>query len=363
MTNQSVNLRLGWYNGLMLGVGLAIGAWAPELIGLGGAPVRWLYPALVLGMSLVTLLGGLSGWLIARIDSALAGGVIGLATAMLATGVIVYLPFEGRTLIVWLSDRRFWGLPVYPSESGLGSVFAGLFPGLLLVLLGILQPYRLEGAQSALTSEGRLTPRAWLLLAWPVALAVAAGLITDDMKNRALRMPVQIVAEAIGAGRTYQGNLFELSRERRVNYNAIAGVRAQMSARYSLQVVEIDARNETVVVGAHFDNGAWIYCRVLAFNLSYCYDASPPYTRGFAATLTGEGLDDCQACTIRVAPEASAWLQSHRSQFVGQPTITFLAQGGRYVWMRAAWPGGDSAIECLFSGARSIRLESCRQSP
>jgi len=356
---QRVLLRLGFLNGVLLGFGLAAGVWVLDVIHLGREPVLWLYPTLALGVGALTLIGGAGGWLTSRLDSPLAGALVGLLMAVLATWVIVHLPFEGRTWIVWLSDRRFWGLPVYSVPDGLENVLAGFFPALLFVLLGVFQPYRLEGVLSALTPDYRLTLRAAVMLAWPMGLAIVAGVITDDLANERLRAPVQTVAEAIRTVQTYDGDLFALSRERGVNYNALAGVRERMSARYAIQSGEINSQNDLVLVAAHFDNGAWIYCQLLAFNLTHCYDASPSYTRGFAAALTGDSPGDCPECSLRIAPKADAWLQSRRARLAGQPAITFLAQAGRYVWMRAASPDGRYAVECLFRGLRPVTLEEC----
>lgn len=370
---RRLSLRLGLRNGLLIGLALALGAWAADAISLSIPHVRLLYPSLLLGCLALLLLGGLGGWLAAWFGGALAGGLIWLLVAGLMTLAIGHLPYEGRSLIVWLADRRFWGLPVYPfsSPAQLRLLMAGFFIVLLLTILGLLQDYRLEGIRSGVNADGRLEGRAWFLLILPLPLVLAVGLSADNLVNSPLRVAPRLVHEAIRTGRTYPGDLFELSLERGVNYNAISGVRDQMSENYSLFIgqVELAAAN-TIFVVAHFDNGAWINCRVMADQLSHCYDASPPYERGFPALLTaGETPEDCQECTIKVNDEQRAWLLARRENFAASPRVTRLAQGGSYVLMRAQTsassaepsPTSDYAVDCLFHGISPVRLERCQE--
>lgn len=304
---------------------------------------------------------GLAAWP----GSALVSGLIWLLVASLMTLVIGHLPYEGRSLTVWLADRRSWGLPIYLFSSAAQArmMMASFFVVLLLTILGLVQEYRLEGINSETDADGRMSGRAWFSLFLPLPLVFGVGLMANVLVSSPVRVAPQLVHEAIRTGRTYSGDLFELSLERGVNYNAIAGVRDQMSAHYSLSIgeVELGAAN-TIFVVADFDNGAWINCRVVADQLSFCYDASPPYLRGFASLLTtGQTPENCPECAVKVSDEQRAWLLARSENFAGSPRITRLAQWGRFVSMHAESPGGDYAVECLFSGIDLVRLERCRE--
>lgn len=357
-----LSLHLGLRNGALIGLALALGAWGPEAIALAGAPLRLLYPGLILGTLALLVLGGLAGWLAAWFEGALAGALVWLLAAGLMTWAIGHLPYEGHSLIVWLADRPFWGLPIYPFSASAQArmTVAGFFILILLTILGLVQDYRLESIRAAVNAEDRLDGRAWFLLALPLPLVFGAGLIANTLVNTPLRTAPQLVHEAIRTGRTYPGDLFALNLERGLNYNAIAGVRHQMSARYSLMIGEADlGPGQTVFVVAHFDNGAWINCRVVAGQLSHCYDASPPYLRGFPALLTGESLDDCQECFVKVSDEQRAWLLERGDRLAGPPRVTRLAQWGSHVLMHAEGPAGGYAVECLLRGISPVRLERC----
>lgn len=357
-------LRLGLQNGLLIGAALALGTWGPDAITSLGTPIRLLYPSLLLGCLMLLLLGSVGSWLAAWFENALAGGLVWLVVAGLVVWTIGHLPYEGRSLIVWLADPRFGGLPIYPFDAPaqVRLLMAGFFVILLLTILGLLQDFRLENIRAGINANGRLDSHGWFLLVLPLPVVLGVGLIADNLVNQPLRVAPQLVHEVIRTGRTYPGDLFQLSLERSINYNAIKGVRDQMSEHYSLLIGEADlGAAQTVYVVAHFDNGAWINCFLLAGYLSHCYDASPPYQRGFPALITGETLDECQECFVKVRAEQRGWLAARRDDFSGPPDVTRLAQWGSYVLMRAQSSTSGYAVECLFHGISPVRLETCRE--
>lgn len=358
-------LRLGLRNGLLVGLALALGSWSLDAVFLSASRVRWAFPPLILGLLALTALGGAAGWLAVRWGNAFGGGLIWALASVGMTWVIGHLPYEGRTLTVWLVDRRFWGLPIYDFEPAAQArlVMAGFFVVLLLAVLGLVQDYRLEGIRLHVDDRGRLEPAGWFALLLPLPLVFAIGLAADNLINSPLRAAPRLVHQAIRVGRTYPGDLFELSLEEGVNYNAIAGVRDQMSAGYDLSIAQIDlGPSSTVFVAAHFDNGAWITCRVVADQLSHCYDTSPPYFQGLAGLLTaGQTPPDCRQCSVRVSEAWRDWFATQAGRWVEPPRVGRLAQRGSYVLMRAELPAGDDAVECLFRGVSPVELVRCSE--
>jgi hypothetical protein len=277
--------------------------------------------------------------------------------------VIGMVPYEGRSLIVWLADRRAWGLPIYPSSeaAGVGVWLAGFFVVLLLVFLGLLQPYRMEGVTGESDDAGRLGGRGWFLLLLPLPLLVGVGFVADSMVNKPLRVAPQLVDEAITVGSTYQGDLFEYGLEKGVNYQAISSVRDQLSENYALSIGSVDLGvSDTVMVVADFDNGAWINCRVVAEQLSFCYDASLPYMQGLPSVITtGELPEGCPYCKFSVSDDLRSRLHGRKADFAGTPEVTRLAQWGSHVLVQAESPDGEYAIQCLFEGLAPVRLDRC----
>ena len=134
-----------------------------------------------------------------------------------------------------------------------------------------------------------------------------------------------------------------------------------MSDEYTLSIGSVDLSvNDTVMVVADFDNGAWINCRVVAEQLSFCSDASLPYMQGLPAVIaTGEPPADCPLCKFSLSDDWRDWLQDQEAFFAGTPSVTRLAQWGSYVLVQAGSPDDEYAIECLFQGLSPVRLERC----
>jgi hypothetical protein len=360
---RRLRTRLGLLNGLFIGLALALGVWALDAIFLITGPVRLSSTSLLLGGLALVILGGLGGWLAARVDRAWFSGLVWIAAAVCMVWVIGHVPYEGRNLMVWLADRRAWGLPVYPfgDAAQAGMWLSGFFIVLLLGFLGLLQPYRMEGIASETDTEGRLGGRGWFMLLLPLPLVLAVGFVADSMTTRPLRLAPQLVHEVIRTGRTYDGDLFGLSLEKGVNYNAIAGLQEQMSEDYALSLASIDLGvADTVYVAADFDNGAWIYCRVVMGQVALCYDASLPYMQGFPALLTSGRLPaDCPQCFFRADEEQREWLLA-RSEMIGDsPLVGRLAQWGSYVLIQVESSDAEYVIQCLFEGVSPVRLERC----
>ena len=354
--------RTGGIAGAAIGLGLALGTWGPDIIAQFDTPLQGRVVGVLIGGVLLVLIGALAGRVTTQIDRVITDSLIWMAAAVFAFLVISRLPYEGQSWLVGLSDSRFAGLAVYPYD-GFGHGRAAFFIGILFFFLGITQAIRLEALRGSLGAKDRLSAQTVTLLALHMAAAFGVGLIADNAVNAPLRVPPQLVHAAIQTGRTYEGNLFELSLETGFNYNAISGVRDQMSANYTLQIGESDLVDSlTVFVVAHFDNGAWINCRILADQLSFCYDASPPYTQGLRLLITGEP-SNCANCNLKASPDVRDWLHARHDRLTGQPRFSRVAQYGSYVLMHAESPDGGYAIECRFHGIAATAVEQCSEVP
>ena len=358
-------IKLSLRNGGLVGLALGLGAWLPQAITLSTAHVRLVYPPLILGLLALLLLGSLAGWLTARRDSGLWSGLVWFLAGGLMTWTIGHLPYEGYNLAVWLIDRRFWGLPIYPFDPAAQArlMMVGFFTVILLTILGLLQDYRLQSVRLETEAGGRMSSRAWFLLLLPLPLVFGVGLIADNLINSPARVAHQLVHKTIRTGRTYSGDLFELGLEQGINYNAISGVRDQLSANYSSFSGEVSlGRANMVIIVTHFDNDAWINCRVTANQLFHCSDASLPYRLGFPALLaTGETPEDCRQCTIKISDEQRDWFLARGENWSGLPHVTRLAQWGSYVLMKAQSSTNDFGVECLFRGISPVTLDHCRE--
>jgi hypothetical protein len=273
-----------------------------------------------------------------------------------------YQPTLGRSLAVWLVDSRFWGTVVFPADTGdpFGLAIGGFLVIAILVILALLQDLRLTSALSELGPGGQLTVQALFRLLLPLPLVALAMLYTGSMIVNPAATATAVVYEAIRIGRDYDGDLFQLGLERGVNYAAINGVRDRLSGDFTLRDGEIDPEMSMAFVVADFENGAWINCRVMAGQLSFCYDAAPPYSVGLASLLTGEPApESCRGCMPEVDDQLAQWLRTQGASMGEELQIERTAQWGGYVTMLVTSAANASGIECRFRGMSPVRLESC----
>ena len=361
---QRARWRLGLWNGALLGLAVALGIWGTELLVLFGVPFAGRFVPALLGLLTLTLTGAAIGWLTARCNQILLTAILWLLATALWAILAGHLPYAAFTWYGWLQAPGLWGVPLFPYSGGLWGalVVAGLLTHIVLVVLALLQEYRLEGIQGALHADRKLNRRAWLLLLWPLPLVFLATLAPNLSGEEQLWRAPRLVHEAIETGRSHQGDLFALSRQEGINYNAVAGIRDQLTGDYSLQLGEILPEMATVIIVAQFDSGAWINCRVLAGNLNFCYDVAPIYFDDLAAAVAGQPPADCPNCSFRDDGAWRNWLHERQPQLGPAPTISKLLQQGNYVLMRLESPQGDYAVQCRLRGLNSVHLEWCEES-
>ncbi len=364
-SHQRKLIRLGILNGLLTGAALALGAWGLEVYRLADLPVAHPYGGILLSSGLLLLICTFLGWLTVRWRKAWFTILVWVGTAVFTTALIESTPTTLQTFSIWLTDTRFWGLPIYPApvDASLAAyLLGGIFLMLAMLLLSVFQEFRLLSIGREFLGGQRPSFSAWLRFIFPLILVAGVGTITSSMFQNPYGASLKIVNQTIQVARTYEGDLFALGLEEGISYAAINAVRDRLDGPYTLSIGTIDLESDTVIVLAYFDSGAWIKCRLINGQLSFCEDASPPYTIGFTHLLTGTPLpDDCQGCLPRISPELSGWLTARQSSFTQAPIITRQAAAGSFILMRAAAEDGRFAIECWFSGQPRVQVDRCTE--
>ena len=360
---EAARARLGMWNGLIIGLAVALGIWGTELVALLGVPFAGRFVPVLLGLLTFALLGAATGWLTARLNRALITTLLWLLLTGLWAYLAGHLPYRAYTWNAWLRAPDYWGVDIFPfAGAAWGAlIVAGLLTHIVVVVLALLQEYRLEGIQATLGENRRLSRRSWVLLLAPFPFVLLMTLATRVTGGEQIWRAPYLVDQAIQVGRDYQGDLFALSREEGVNYNAVAGIREQLAGDYTLYLGEILPEITTTVVVADFDSGAWIICRVLAGNLNFCFDAAPIYYAETAAAIAGEPPADCLNCTFRDTFDWRGWLQRRQDQLGSNPTITRELMQGSYVLLRIDSSESDYSVQCQFRGLNTIRLDWCKE--
>ncbi len=362
-STRPVYRRLGLINGLLIGLALAAGAWGLEAVRVAQLPFRLYLPTLILGMVAVTLLCTITGWLTSRLAKPLVTIPAWLLTATATVLIMGYLGYYGRSLVVWLADRQFWGRNIYPytlSSSTSGLILGGFLIYLVIGLLALLQAYRLDNLTGSLGSKTWPDVRAWFGLLWPLPLVFLAAYLTKSSMFDPAALAATVTNDAIQVVQEYDGDLIQLGKDAGVNYGALRGVRDQLQGDYTLSLAEINPSNTSVSVAADFDTGGWIYCRLVADQLSHCYDASPVYTSGLISLLTGAPVsEDCRGCVPRFEDETMPDQIRALGLSLGDDiTVERVAQWGSNVLMRATG-ANNATVDCWYEGVTRTYLTEC----
>ncbi len=364
LAQRRILTRLALLNGLIIGLALAAGLWLPAIISLIGVPTSPLqFAAIAAGAFLVIALCTLAGWITGRLNNIVLTFLTWLISGAFITLILAYRSQQLSNLLVWLLEPALYGRTVFPPNAApiAGIIISGLVLLLALGLLALLQQYRLEGLVGEWQPGERLTTWAWLVLLLPGALVLVAALVTGSIFGAgATSRELQDLERAIEVARTYDGDLFARGLEEGINYAALRNVQDQLGPHYTLTVAGTDPQLSQTTVTAHFDNGAWINCRFINQQLTFCDDASAPYTLGFSALITARD-PDCEDCLPQADDEWTRWLAERRNALGTDPQISFVRQRGAHVLMRAAAPGGAFAVTCWFEGIDPVRLLSCEE--
>jgi hypothetical protein len=356
--------RLGLLNGLLIGAALALGSWGQEVYRLAGLPVENGYTSVILSSLLLIALCGFTGWLTSQLATSWITVGLWFITSILTALIIGYQPYIGRTLAEWLADSRAWGLPIFTSEAltKTGLIIGSILIILTLVILAILQGTRLEQAVIELSDEGRMSGKSWYILILPLPIIILVAFVTSSWQVNPAAAAAEVVHQTIEVARLTKGDLFQLGIQEGVNYGAINAVRDQLTGNYSLRIGDIDPQSSQTFILADFDNGAWINCRTMNDQMSFCFDALPPYSVGLLSLISGEPPpDDCRGCLIRADEQWLSWLQERAALLGPAPRTERLGQWGGYVLMRVIAADDSYAIDCLFNKMSPLQLDHCRE--
>jgi hypothetical protein len=200
------------------------------------------------------------------------------------------------------------------------------------------------------------------ILLIPMPFVFLAAFLTSSIQIKPGAGAVNVVDRAIQVANSTEEDLGQLGIEKGMNYGALNAVQDQLSHSYTMRIGEIDPSSSQTFVLAEFDNGAWINCRTINDQLSFCFEAEPPYTVGLLSLISGEPPpDNCRGCQIRADEGLVSWLQD-RAQLLGtEPQIERLGQWGGYVLIEASATDSSYQIECLFDKMSPLHLAACEE--
>lgn len=264
--------RFGIWFGVALGLAFAIFAWGMDAFSLHR--MNGLYPWLKLlgGVLPCVLVGGLTGWLSARLDKPLFAMLLWGAAASVFAWLTVNLPLQITPRILSLAEPGIQDLlhytyyEAFSARLGIAYVWIAIF----VCLAGLLQIPLSDSAIFSTSFLGNLSP----LLVTLVLMAIC-GTIVDGLNNELLRSPVDALNTTIQFALDNRGREITSDESRRMRLSALRSVQDLITPQRKFIVSGYDQFLEQVYVLARFDK-AWVECELVVDQLLNCEQVGNP---------------------------------------------------------------------------------------
>lgn len=348
--------------GVVFALSFALMAWGRDALLLASAEAHLAWLNLILGLPSALIICALAGRLTGSFSNAAvsvsAWTVAGVLLAMIAG----HIPFEGRTLFVWLTEARLRGVSVFPFGDS-----AGARTGLLMIIgagvgaaAGLLCQLAAEWAWDAASSQSRMSLKSWAVLFACIPLVFVFTWAVDDLINRPLRAPLRATSRLVTLVRA---GAEEEAEAQGLSYSSVARYGERLAERYTLYPAAYDL--DTLgrgYVDIAFDNGFTLRCLTVEKQVGYCAPIAERY-REWMADLIHAGLhDDLPWADDRdrlVVDEAVLrWLRAQRDQLRETYSVAKGAQYGGLVLMNADFDTG-SRLTCRFRGVNPAQVDDC----
>jgi hypothetical protein len=261
-----------WF-GIALGLTFSIFAWGIDAYRL--QQINGLYPWLMFlgGAVPCTLVGGLTGWLAARLDKPIFALILWAVAASIFAWLTVSLPLQILPRLLSLAEPGLTGLlhyryfPEFASRVGVAYAWLVIF----VSIAGLLQIPLSESAVFATSPLGKFSP----ILITLVLMAIC-GTIVDGLNNELLRSPIETVNEAIQFSIDHRGKQIDPAESRKMHLIALRTVQDRITPERKFIVSGYDQFLEQVEILAHFQQ-SWVECLVINNQLSMCHpvDSTP----------------------------------------------------------------------------------------
>jgi hypothetical protein len=260
-----------WF-GIALGLTFSIFAWGIDAYRL--EQMNGLYPWIkfVGGALPCMLVGGLTGWLAARLDKPVLALLLWALAAFFFAWLTVSLPLQIVPRVLSWLEPDIKGLLHYTyyeefsSRVGVAYVWLVIF----MAVSGLLQIPLSDSAIFATSFFGKISP----ILVVLVLMAIS-GSIIDSLNNELLRGPVDSLNNSVQFSLDNQGKEIDPAVSRRMHLGALRTVRDLVTPERKYIVSGYDAFLEQVQVLARFEE-SWVECNLIVNQLINCEQVGNP---------------------------------------------------------------------------------------
>lgn len=260
-----------WF-GIALGLIFSIFAWGIDAYRL--EQINGLYPWIkfVGGALPCMLVGGLTGWLAARLDKPVLALLLWALAAFFFAWLTVSLPLQIVPRVLSWLEPDIKGLLHYTyyeefsSRVGVAYVWLVIF----MAVSGLLQIPLSDSAIFATSFFGKISPMLVVLV-----LMAISGSIIDSLNNELLRGPIDSLNNSVQFSLDNQGKEIDPAVSRRMHLGALRTVRDVITPERKYIVSGYDAFLEQVQVLARFEE-AWVECNLIVNQLINCEQVGNP---------------------------------------------------------------------------------------
>jgi len=260
----------GMTYGIVVGLGFAGAAWGLDAYLLSQSHAMYPWLKFIVGAVLCALTGGLTGWLVARLEKGIPALLLWLVCAFVfawLTNAVPFLIFP--QLAGWLEpDIKDLLNYVYHDNFQLRFGVAFIWIAIFVTIAGILQLPLADSAVFSTSIGGKAAP---LLLC--IVFMVINGVIIDDLTNLPLRESMVAMDQTIQFVLDTEGQPVDLARSREMHAASLRAVRDQVQVSRRLLVGSFDEFFGEVHVLIRFGD-QWVECSTIYSQPAFCKPAS-----------------------------------------------------------------------------------------
>jgi hypothetical protein len=367
-TNQLI-LAAGTAFGLAYALTFSLLTWGYDSFALTSLSATLAWGKLVLGLPpavIVCVLVGRRG--ISTSAWARFLGLWPLVSGLLGA-YAAHLMLSTSHVLVWVVDRRFAQLPVFPygRPDAIRTGFVVVIEVVLGASVGLVQNLAVDWAWDRATPSGHMGWRSWMVMLLCIPLAIFPAITIDQLVHRPLRTPQQAVGEYLDLAMTATPDEMEQAGR---SENVVRDLQGEFSEDYDTYLVEFDPDSEAwyaASVDAVFDNGFRMRCLTFGANVVHCEDLSEKLDLWMGGLIStglhaGQLPPEFDSGQIAVGAGVVDWLSSHRRRLEGVYSTSVTGQHGGWILMEARFDSGFR-MGCYFRSARPAVVDRCVELP
>jgi hypothetical protein len=261
----------GFWYGLAVGLTFSIFTWGIDAFLLDRMNGFFPWLKFLGGVIPCALVGGLAGWLSARLDKPVFSVLVWGMAAFVFAVLTVSLPLHITPRILDFVEPGITDLLHYTGEDAafrIGVAYAWL--AIFVFLVGLLQLPLSDSAVFSTSLFGKISPMLVTL-----GLMAICGIVMDSLNNALLRTSIDALNTPVQFVLDHRGQKIDVADVRRMHLGALRAVDPLLTPGRKFIVSGYDHVLEQVQVLARFED-AWVECELVSNQLVSCEQVEPP---------------------------------------------------------------------------------------